>query len=68
MIGTPLGRDCFKVRLAIRSKGKGRSGGARIITCVKLVRNTVILLSIYDKSDMDTISDHEIKWLIDLFT
>lgn len=30
--GTPIGRKCFKIRLAIASKGKGKSGGARIIT------------------------------------
>lgn len=41
-VGSPLGKDCYKVRMAIRSKGKGRSGGARVITCVKVVRNTVI--------------------------
>lgn len=35
--GTPLGIDCYKIRLAIKSKGKGKSGGARVITCVKVV-------------------------------
>jgi mRNA-degrading endonuclease RelE of RelBE toxin-antitoxin system len=34
--GIPLGKDCFKIRMAIKSKGKGRSGGARVITCIKL--------------------------------
>lgn len=33
--GTALGNHCFKIRLAITSKGKGKSGGARVITCVK---------------------------------
>ncbi len=32
--GTALGHDCFKIRLAIASKGKGKSGGARIISNV----------------------------------
>ncbi len=31
-IGDPIGKHCFKIRLAISSKGKGKSGGARIIT------------------------------------
>jgi len=31
-IGTPLGKNCFKVRLSITSKNKGKSGGARVIT------------------------------------
>ena len=28
--GTPIGKNCFKIRFAIQSKGKGKSGGARI--------------------------------------
>jgi len=55
--GDPLGKDCFKIRLAITSKGKGKAGGARIITCVKIIRQTVYLLTIYDKSDQENISD-----------
>ena len=30
--GTPLGNNCYKVRMSIASKGKGKSGGARVIT------------------------------------
>jgi len=33
-MGIPLGRNCFKIRISIKSKGKGRSGGGRIITHV----------------------------------
>ncbi|MEI7581469.1 hypothetical protein [Runella sp.] len=29
MQGTPLGKSCYKIRLAIKSKGKGKSGGPR---------------------------------------
>jgi hypothetical protein len=46
----PLGKDCYKIRMAIASKNKGKSGGSRIITCVKIIDEMVILLSIYDKS------------------
>ena len=59
--GTAIGNNCYKIRLAIKSKGKGKSGGARIITCVIAVREEVVLLSIYDKSERQTISDAEIK-------
>ncbi len=62
--GTPLGRHCYKVRLAIRSKGKGKSGGARVITCVIAVHEAVYLLSIYDKSDMDSISGERLGLLL----
>lgn len=59
-MGEPLGKDCYKVRMAISSKNKGKSGGARVITCVKIVDDTLYLLSIYDKSEQETIVDEEI--------
>ena len=62
--GTPLGNDCYKIRLIIKSKGKGKSGGARVITCVKVIDNNVFLLTIYDKSEQDNISDKELKKLL----
>jgi len=55
-IGTSIGSDCYKIRLAIQSKGGGKSGGARVITCVVAVREEVYLLSIYDKSDQGTLT------------
>jgi mRNA-degrading endonuclease RelE of RelBE toxin-antitoxin system len=60
-MGAPLGKDAYKVRLAITSKGKGKSGGARVITCVKIVATTVYLVSIYDKSVQSDISDKELR-------
>jgi mRNA-degrading endonuclease RelE of RelBE toxin-antitoxin system len=48
--GTPIGKGCFKIRLAITSKNKGKSGGARIITYLKIQDQTITLVSIYDKS------------------
>ena len=30
--GTFIGSNCYKIRIAIESKGKGKSGGARVIT------------------------------------
>ena len=58
--GTPLGRDCFKIRMAITSKGRGKSGGARVITCLKVVADTIYLLSIYDKSEKENLPDVEL--------
>ena len=66
-LGTPLGQDCYKIRLAIKSKNKGKSGGARVITNVKIVNETVFLLSIYDKSDKTDITPEELNdWLLGL--
>ena len=59
--GEPLGKDCFKIRMAISAKMKGKSGGARVITCVKIVKETVVILSVYDKSEASSISDSEIE-------
>ncbi|HMQ77244.1 MAG TPA: type II toxin-antitoxin system RelE/ParE family toxin [Flavobacteriales bacterium] len=63
-MGTPLGRDCYKIRLAIKSKGAGKSGGARVITCVVAVREEVYLLAIYDKSEQATLTDKRLKELL----
>lgn len=63
--GTPLGNDTYKIRLAIKSKGKGKSGGARVITYVVTDDKEVYLLTIYDKSDFDSVDDKTIKAIID---
>lgn len=59
--GTPLGNNFYKIRLAITAKGKGKSGGARVITYVKVIATTVYLSAIYDKGEKSTISDIELK-------
>lgn len=59
--GTALGSSFYKIRLAITSKGKGKSGGARVITFVKIARSTVYLTSIFDKSEKNTITDKELE-------
>jgi mRNA-degrading endonuclease RelE of RelBE toxin-antitoxin system len=67
-IGVSIGRNCYKIRTAIASKGKGKSGGARLITYVRIVKNTVYLMDIYDKSEQANISDKELQMLINIFT
>ena len=64
--GVSLGQNCYKIRLKIASKGKGRSGGARVITCVVAVAETVFLLSIYDKADRESISEKRLNELLQL--
>ena len=64
-LGTHLGNDIYKIRIGIASKGKGKRGGARVITFIKTEHETVYLLSIYDKGEKDTISDHEIRGIIE---
>lgn len=62
--GTPIGHNCYKIRLAITSKGKGKSAGARLIIHLHVTENLVYLLSIYDKSNRGNISDSELKALL----
>lgn len=62
--GQALGRDCYKIRMAITSKGKGKSGGGRIITCVKVVASSVFLIAIYDKSETESVEDSKLDSLL----
>ncbi len=62
--GSPLGNNCFKIRLAVASKGKGKSGGARVITYVQVLQTSVYLLTIYDKSEQENIPDKELEELL----
>lgn len=64
MQGTPLGKNCYKIRLAISSKGKGKSGGARVITNFVISEETVFLISIYDKSEKETLTDKDLDDLL----
>ena len=60
-IGKYIGNNCYKIRLSISSKGKGKSGGARVITYIRYYNETVYLLTIFDKAETENISDKEIK-------
>lgn len=61
--GAPLGQGLYKVRLAIASKNRGKSGGAHVITLVYEVREQVFLLAIYDKSEKEDLTPHELAVL-----
>lgn len=66
-LGTDLGLGLRKVRMEIASKGKGKSGGARIIT-FKLEKTEttarIVLLTIYDKGEISNVSDKFLKSLV----
>lgn len=75
-MGVLIHDSTYKIRLSVKSKGKGKSGGLRVITHVIEVEIqvedrttdndiTVFLLAIYDKSDMENISDKELRSIID---
>ena len=56
--------------MAIESKGKGKSGGARVITynVQKQAMDDILitLMSIYDKSEIDNVSDAYLRQLVKL--
>jgi len=79
--GTYIGNNCYKIRLAIGSKGKGKSGGARVITYlyidsdslvntdknkkIRELTETVYLLTIYDKGEKANLKPNELKEMIE---
>ena|SRR5579875_735598 len=62
--GAEIFKNCYKVRFAIKSKGKGKSGGGRLITFIKIQNDRIYLLSVYDKSERETVSDQDLKYLL----
>ncbi len=67
-VGDDLGKGLRKVRMAIKSKNKGKSGGARVITYQDIIFSTegtnIFLLTIYDKSSREDISTNELKAML----
>ena len=68
--GESLGRHTYKYRMAIVSKSKGKSGGARVITYNiqkhKEDEIYITLMTIYDKSEIDNVSDAYLRSLVQL--
>lgn len=53
--------------MAIKSKGKGKSGGARVITfniLTDVQNGQVVLLLIYDKEDASTVKTNVVKQIV----
>lgn len=65
--GDSLGHNTYKHRMAIATKGKGKSGGARVIT-YNLQQTSdeilITLMSIYDKAEIDNVSDAYLRQLV----
>jgi mRNA-degrading endonuclease RelE of RelBE toxin-antitoxin system len=62
--GILISNNCYKIRLAISSKGKGKRGGARVITYVYIATQSVYLLTIYDKSEKEDLKPNELNEII----
>ena len=62
--GISLGNNCYKVRMKISSKRTGKSGGARVITCIRIIEQRLFLVSVYDKSERESITKKQIELIL----
>ena len=62
--GTNLGHNLYKIRMAITSKGKGKSGGARVITFLVTEEKEIYLHHIYDKAQLENLTKDQILVLL----
>ena len=64
MMGDEIFPHCRKVRIAIKSKGKGKSGGGRIIFYFEVIEDKIVLLFIYDKAEMENVQSSYIEQIL----
>lgn len=75
-MGIRIAENVYKIRLSVKSKGRGKSGGMRVVTFIwevlveqedndPALDTTIFLASIYDKSEEENISDKDLQNLID---
>ena len=63
-IGDEIFPNCRKARIAIKSKGKGKRGGARVVFYFEIVEDIIILLFIYDKTEMENVQTAFIEHIL----
>lgn len=63
--GVFVSNNCYKIRVSVQSKGRGKSGGARAVTYVYVETETVYLLTIYDKGEKENLKPNELKMMIE---
>jgi hypothetical protein len=67
MLGISLGANLYKIRLASKSKGGGKSGGFRVVTfLVEKSKNgfDIFLVTIYDKSSESSIHKKDLLEMV----
>lgn len=65
--GVELLPSVRKIRFSIKSKGKGKSGGARVITHNLIISENegrIALLLLYDKNDASTVKTEVLKEIL----
>ena len=64
MMGDEIFPNCRKARIAIKSKGRGKSGGGRVVFYFEIIEDKIILLFIYDKSEMENVQTAFIEQIL----
>ena len=67
LMGDEIFPNCRKARIAIKSKGKGKSGGGRIIFYIEIINESIVLLYVYDKSEMENVQTAYIEQILELY-
>ena len=62
--GAYIGNNCYKIRLSVAAKGKGKSGGARVISHLYFEKEVIYLLTIYDKGEKQDLKPNELTEMI----
>jgi mRNA-degrading endonuclease RelE of RelBE toxin-antitoxin system len=62
--GTFMGNNCYKIRLSVAAKGKGKRGGARVVSHLHFNTDTIYLLTIYDKGEKQDLKPNELTEMI----
>ena len=64
MMGDEIFPNCRKARIAIKSKGKGKRGGGRVIFYFEIIEDRITLLFIYDKTEMESVKTAFIEQIL----
>ena len=63
-LGVELKQNIFKARIANSDKNKGKSAGYRLISYLKIVNSEIHLLYIYDKSQLENLTENQIDDIV----
>lgn len=67
-LGVDLGGGLRKIRMNIKSKGRGKAGGARVITCNIIISKSdmvIALVYIYDKADASSVKNEAMRKIVE---
>jgi len=63
-LGIPLGKNIFKARIANKDAKRGKSGGYRLLSYLRLEEGRLILLYLYSKTDLANVTEEELDRIV----